>query len=152
MVDGHHRLRAAKEAGLTQAPALVVKAESLDAAVAMLSLNRLRGELDLTKVADILQGLSAGGFEDLTLTGFNGGEIQALLETSDRGTDGISGLGEDAGADVGPVEVETIAATRHAVRIIFDKAEDLALVRSVALRYGTTIEAGLLTLCKSQQE
>lgn len=150
VVDGHHRLRAAKEVGLAGVPAVVVEASDSEAAIAMLSLNRLRGELDLSSVATILSALAEDGFPDLTLSGFNGGEISALLDSMGTSSDGISGLGEDAGAEeaVPPAE----SPKRFAVRCVFDNPEDRDLVRAVALRFGVTVESGLLAICKEQSQ
>jgi hypothetical protein len=149
VIDGHHRWRAAQEAGLSSVPALIVEASSASAAVDMLSLNRLRGELNMTVVADILKDLSDTGFPDLTLSGFNGGEIQSLLDSIATDTDGVDGIGEGAGG-VSPDEVIQ-ANQRYAVRLLFDKAEDRDSVKAIALRFGSTVEAGILELCQAQE-
>lgn len=149
VIDGHHRWRAAKEVGLLSVPALVVEASSSEAAVYMLSLNRLRGELNLASVAGILKELSDGGFPDMTLSGFNGGEIQSLLDTVVVDGDGIDGIGEDAGASVEPEQIDN--PKRYAVRLVFDRPEDRDAVKATALQFGLTVEAGILELCRAQE-
>lgn len=149
VIDGHHRWRAAQEVGLIEVPALVVEASTSESAVYMLSLNRLRGELNLAAVASILKDLSDDGFPDLTLSGFNGGEIQSLLDTVVTEVDGIDGIGEDAGVSVEPEQIDN--PKRFAIRLVFDKPEDRDAVKSMALQFGSTVEAGILELCRAQE-
>lgn len=145
LIDGHHRMRAARAAGLAQVPVLVTNATDAEAAAEMLSLNRLRGDLDLGRAASVLKELSEIGFEDLTLTGFNGGEIQALLkELGTTGTSALDDIGNDGGVDVEPMQT----AKRFAVRLVFDREEDRDTVRAVALANGSTVESGILSICE----
>jgi ParB/RepB/Spo0J family partition protein len=87
VVDGHHRLLAAKKAGMQNIPVMLV--ESLDDAhvvVASVALNRLRGELSLSTVASMLGTLHAGGWttEELALSGFTTDEVADMLTASNN--------------------------------------------------------------------
>jgi hypothetical protein len=151
LIDGHHRLRAAKEIGLERIPCLVTNATDMEAMAEMLALNRLRGEMDLSKAARALQSLAAEGFPDLTLTGFGESEIAALLATVPSVTDGLDNVGADAGAggdNLEPVKPDS----KFSVRLLFDKEEDRSLIKAVALRFGPTVEAGLIALARAQPE
>jgi hypothetical protein len=100
-IDGHHRARAAREAGMTDVPAVVVPSDvsDADARALMLGMNRLRGELNLATVGDIMRDLVAGGWKapDLVVTGFNLEEISDLLNI---GGDGIDTIMQDAAATI----------------------------------------------------
>lgn len=84
IVDGHHRVKAARRLGYTDLPCVVLN-ESDDAkAVALrIGMNRLRGELNLAAVARAVDGLVDAGWsmDDLALTGFNPDEVDDLLES-----------------------------------------------------------------------
>ena len=104
VVDGHLRLKAAKKLGLTEVPVILAD-DMTDAQIKAfrLSVNRVAQEAqwdnDLLKIE--LQDLDANGF-DLSLTGFEVGEIAAFL------TEPTAGLtDEDAVPDV-PVEPVTV--------------------------------------------
>lgn len=104
VVDGHLRLKAAKKLGLTEVPVILAD-DMTDAQIKAfrLSVNRVAQEAqwdnDLLKIE--LQDLDANGF-DLSLTGFDVGELAAFL------TEPTAGLtDEDAVPDV-PVEPVTV--------------------------------------------
>lgn len=83
IVDGHHRVAAAGEAGLTEVDAVVVGEEvsELDARALSVGMNRMRGELNLSAVSTILDELSKEGWSTaaMTLTGFDEQEIENLI-------------------------------------------------------------------------
>jgi len=83
VVDGHHRLRAAKELGLAQVPCVIVEKDDEEAVALALGMNRLRGELDLAQTAQSLEVLVQKGWTlgDLTITGFSADEIADLLRS-----------------------------------------------------------------------
>ena len=82
VVDGHLRLKAAKKLGLTEVPVILAD-DMTDAQIKAfrLSVNRVAQEAqwdnDLLKIE--LQDLDANGF-DLSLTGFEVGELTALFD------------------------------------------------------------------------
>ena len=85
VVDGHLRLKAAKKLGLTEIPVILAD-DMTDAQIQAfrLSVNKVAEladwDIDLLKVE--LQDLDADGF-DLTLTGFELGEMAALFDEPD---------------------------------------------------------------------
>ena len=85
VVDGHLRLKAAKKLGLTEIPVILAD-DMTDAQIQAfrLSVNKVAEladwDIDLLKVE--LQDLDAQGF-DLTLTGFELGEMAALFDEPD---------------------------------------------------------------------
>jgi ParB-like chromosome segregation protein Spo0J len=85
IVDGVHRVRAAKKAGLAKVPCVVVSDFDDSLATAMqVGMNRMRGELDLSRVAQSLSSLANEGWSipDMALTGFGEDEIAALLKST----------------------------------------------------------------------
>jgi hypothetical protein len=151
LVDGHHRFRAAQAAGLKEIPVLIADhLEDPQAAAAMLSLNRLRGTTDLAKAALVLKDLSDLKFPDLTLTGFSGGDIELMLKDLAQ-TNTFDDLGPGAYGEGGGLQTEEASMTnqkRYALRLVLDAAEDRDEIKATALRYGTTLESGLLELCR----
>ena len=81
VVDGHHRLRAAKVLGMESVASVVVHCSDADEKVLRIGMNRLRGELDLTATAAILKELAGAGLglDELALTGFSEGEVSDLI-------------------------------------------------------------------------
>lgn len=147
LIDGHHRFRAAKDAGLPEIPALVADHLSdPQSAAAMLSLNRLRGDTDLGKAAQVLRELNELGFDDMSLTGFAGGDVEALL----RGTNSVTSfddLGPGNPSSAPEVEGENAQSQkRYSLRLVLDRPEDRDAIKALALRHGSTLESGLLAL------
>lgn len=146
VIDGHHRLRAAQEAGLTALPCVVIAAENNEARIRALALNRLRGEMDLAIVSDELLALAKDGWtvDELELTGFSADEVAALLEQPATDAEMLAGVGphlprEDDGD--GKVKV-------YKLKLEFAAKSDLDLVVLAALDHGATVEAGLLAWAK----
>lgn len=84
IIDGHHRIKAARELGYTDIPCVVLDNSDDAKAVALrIGMNRLRGELNLAAVARELDKLVEAGWgtDDLGLTGFNPDEVEDLLES-----------------------------------------------------------------------
>lgn len=84
IIDGAHRVRAAREAGLKTIPCVVIESEEAEAILLQIGMNRLRGELDLSSVARALAALEADADlsrEALTLSGYGLAEIDELLKT-----------------------------------------------------------------------
>lgn len=146
VVDGHHRLRAARDAGLASVPAVVVTVDDTTSAAEVLSMNRLRGEMSLTLAADVLRDLRDAGFEDLTVTGFTGDEVAALL----RATEPAPPAEDEPGG--GAQEAAPTEQRRHALRLVFDREADRERVRRVAMSRAPTIEAGILALCEEVEQ
>lgn len=155
IVDGHHRVRAAREAGMAAVPAVV--AESEDPLVTAISMNHHRGELDLTAVGRAFAELKASGWEvpDLTVTGFSEAEVADLLSSVTTDVDkalprDISVPAEsfdddDDGASVKPWVLE----------IPFSSVEEMKLARRGLKRAagkGKDLARGLLALLGHEKE
>lgn len=89
IIDGVHRCRAAREAGLTVVPHIPIRCDARTAAALRIAMNRLRGELDLGIIGRMLAEMVGVGIppEALSSTGFSTDEVQALLAASAAGTD-----------------------------------------------------------------
>lgn len=85
IADGHHRHRALSELGWQFGPSYV--AEDWDAAqhlIARIGLNKNRGELNLTMVAEDITYLAdtlGASMDDMICTGYDEGEINDMLAT-----------------------------------------------------------------------
>lgn len=84
IIDGHHRVRAAKELGLTTLPAVVEDIGPEKAMIRRIGLNKHRGELNLGLTGKHLKELNELGWDvdKLTITGFDATEISDLLKFS----------------------------------------------------------------------
>lgn len=82
IIDGHHRVRAAKELGLTTLPAVVEDIGPEKAMIRRIGLNKHRGELNLGLTGKHLKELHELGWEvdKLTITGFDATEVGDLLK------------------------------------------------------------------------
>lgn len=126
IVDGAHRFRAAKKAGVDQVPAIVREMTDAQAALLQIAMNRLRGELNITTVGHMLDKLLESGSvahdDELLVSGYTHAEIDRLVKsvrqpTTDDVLDGSGGFGhedEDTGAPptILPFLLELQFATR----------------------------------------
>jgi DNA modification methylase len=84
VIGGHQRLDAAKALGLTKVPVVFVDVTEEKAKALNLALNRIQGEWDLPKLGELLDELRELPDFDVTLTGFDGREIDDLLAELER--------------------------------------------------------------------
>lgn len=92
IIDGHHRVNAAKEVGLVEVACVDATGKTDEEVQAlMVSMNRNRGELDLAIVAAGMVDLTQSGWsiDDLAVTGFTTQEIEDLLASTKIGTEDI---------------------------------------------------------------
>jgi hypothetical protein len=85
-VDGHQRVKTARAEGLTHIPVVVIDVDQDTARLIQLEMNKLHGEVDLAAVARNMGFLvDVGGFspDDLTLSAYEPGEIDALLSQAE---------------------------------------------------------------------
>ena len=104
IVDGVHRAKAAREAGMSEVPA-VVAPDPNRARILRLSLNKLRGELDQTVVGQDLLALNEDfELEELDLTGFTLSEVNVLLDMASETDeeDLLSGTSIDVPEEIPP--------------------------------------------------
>jgi hypothetical protein len=146
IIDGSHRKRAAQAAGLTDIPAIVLDVGPEQARALRISMNRLRGELDLTVVAREFQALAEAGWDvgQLAATGFSSDEVDALLR---------AGAGQDRDAEdelpnsFSEPDVRDESAPRWALELEFSSREELNRVKRRLKKLagkGAPLEAGLL--------
>jgi ParB-like chromosome segregation protein Spo0J len=125
IIDGHHRVMAAKEAGMANVPCVIADVDDYTAIALRIGMNRLRGDLDLTSTAREIQKLLDGGWDlsDLTVTGFAADEVADLvrsLKTEDveiRAIDEMhEGLEDDDAPVAKPFSLEVIFKTRDELK------------------------------------
>jgi ParB-like chromosome segregation protein Spo0J len=78
VVGGHQRLKVLIERGESEAEVVVVDYDETTEQAANLALNKIRGDWDFPKLADLLISLDTGAF-DLDLTGFSEGELKNIM-------------------------------------------------------------------------
>lgn len=132
LVDGHHRVRAAAEVGYIDVPAIAREMTGQQVTLLRMGMNRLRGELDLTKATDLLQGLVKAGvpLDALWLSGFSPSELDGLLRAPE--------VRQDDFPAVSPVLAdEPVAAERpFALEVSFGSRQDLVAVKRALRRAG----------------
>jgi len=154
IVDGHHRIRAARELEYEFVSAVVVDQEDDAHALAevlRVGMNKLRGELDLSGVGRILADLEKNGWamDDLVLSGFNESEINDLIDTvtRDPGED-LSGMGGAPPPDLDPPPPRPFL-----IEILFSSREEYQQARKGLRRAagkGNELSVGLLRLLGEQ--
>lgn len=81
IVGGHMRVHAAQALGWTEVPVVYVDLDSEQEKILNLALNRIHGEWDMDKLAEIVYKLQSEGKVDLSLTGFTAAEISQLIDS-----------------------------------------------------------------------
>ena len=84
VIAGHQRLLAARRAGLTTVPVILLDLTAEDARLLNVALNRIGGEWDADLLARLLIDLRATADCDLTLSGFAEADLGDLLARFDR--------------------------------------------------------------------
>jgi hypothetical protein len=141
VVGGHQRIEAANAVGITALPVVYVDLDAKQEKVLNLALNRIRGDFDAIKLAEMLAELPA---DMINLAGFGDDEAAEVLRAAAGLSDGTSG---EVSSDM-----ETVDATAPsmAYQLVFDSAEDLdkfyAVVRSLRRMYPSeeTVAARML--------
>jgi len=135
IVDGHHRVRALSELGFEFAECIVIEAADAEARTLALGHNRIHGELDSREVAATLALLLDDGMsqDELTATGFNAAEVEALLASVvDTSEDAITrGANTDVAdiVDVGAESNKTADEKPCALTIVFHSKSALDAVK-----------------------
>lgn len=130
LVDGENRIKAMTALGETTIPA-VVAADETQAEILRISMNRIRGEMDLSQIAQQFDMLLDAGFtkEDLELTGYTDYEIDTLLDSlSDEDLEDELELDESAAE---PAKPKTYNLT-----IKYDSESERAHVKEALERLG----------------
>ena len=84
VIAGHQRLVAARRAGLTTVPVILLDLPAEDARLLNVALNRIGGEWDADLLARLLIDLRTTADRDLTLSGFAEADLQDLLTRFDQ--------------------------------------------------------------------
>ena len=131
IVDGHHRKHVAAELGWKTLPCKVGDYDDQQRRLLNVSMNRLRGEPDLSKVAMAVRELSDAGCGpgDLRLMGFSDEELDALLKASAPDDDLL-----DDGLGHAP-EPEKPAAL-FVIELQFNEREDYQRAKKALKRIG----------------
>ncbi len=152
IVDGHHRVKAARELGMSSVPAVVVdEMDDADAAILRIGMNRLRGELDLTSVGLVLKELQAGGLliDDLTITGYSESEVADLLHSVSQGLEDGIPKDMEMPADDFEFEVPDDTVKPFELKILFLKREEFTKAKRGLRRAagkGKDLAEGLMRL------
>lgn len=146
IIDGVHRVRAVRAVNGSQANvwSVVTTADQAQATLLQISLNRLRGALDLTEVAQLLESLS-GMDVDLAVSGYSENELSDLLrivsaEEPDPVLDGLSGS---------PTTEPSSVAKPHILELAFSTAAEKKRATKAlrkAAGKGGDLSSGLLRL------
>lgn len=147
IVDGAHRTQAARLLGLTSIPCIVRDGSDGRESAIRISMNHLRGQLDLTAVAKTISSLEADGWSmgDLSLTGFSEDELEHLL-ASTRALDTEDLL---TGAPEPPDKEPPLDDKPWVLELRFDNKKQLATAKRglrKAAGKGGELGAGLLRL------
>lgn len=101
-VSGHQRLHVLRSMGRETVPAVLVDLTPEEEKTFNMAINKIKGFWDYDKLKDLIKELDAQG-EDLTVTGFDSIELQALMtdynNIDDLVTDDFSDVGKGAESD-----------------------------------------------------
>jgi DNA modification methylase len=81
VIGGHQRLAVAERLGLQRVPVIYLDVSEGQAKLLNVALNKIRGDWDEQKLAELLRELEPLPDLDLSVTGFDEGNIRALLAT-----------------------------------------------------------------------
>jgi DNA modification methylase len=84
VIGGHQRLEAARAMGLRKVPVVYVDLDENEARLLNIALNKIHGEWDLPKLGALLDELRDLPDLDVTLSGFDGEEMDRLLAELER--------------------------------------------------------------------
>ena len=83
IVGGHQRFKVLRQLGVEHIDCVVVNMDAVREKALNVALNKISGEFDLPKLSEVLQELRLTGC-DLTLTGFDDGEADKLIQKAAR--------------------------------------------------------------------
>ena len=78
VVGGHQRLKVLLDLGQTEIDCVVVELDPLKEKALNVALNKIQGDWDETKLAELMADLDSTAF-DVSFTGFDADEVDALL-------------------------------------------------------------------------
>ena len=122
LIGGHQRLKALKDIGYEEVPAIILEVDKKKEKALNLALNKIRGEWDYGKLSGLLKEIEGFGDFDIELTGFD--ELEAVELTELTEFDGAS-FGDDL-TDPGAGSYTTPGKTIQYVLIFNDEDEQTA--------------------------
>lgn len=141
LVDGEHRIDAAADCGMKEVHAVIAPDAEKAARLLRISLNNLRGELDLVAVArELTMVHDEFTIDEMLVTGFDESEINKLLTLSS------SGVPELALADVDAPADEFDRAKKYHLSVSFDSEHERTMAKAKLLEAageGGTLADGL---------
>ena len=143
LIDGHHRIAAMVSLGHDSILSVIAK-DGAHAKLLRISLNKIRGDLDYTLVAEELSGILEEGDlerEDLKLSGFSEGELAGLLDMFAQPDEDSHLKGSDTSFD-NPDD----KSKSHSLSLKFESETQRAQVREKLLECGATVEEGVMKL------
>jgi signal recognition particle subunit SEC65 len=154
IVDGHHRVKAAEELGMTAVPAVVVPEEKLPEdwqRATRIGMNRNRGDADLGLIAEEIADLTKLGWspDDLAVTGFSAGEIGVLLDSlgAEDAANTLAGGAVDPAALANPEPPQEAGEGTVVLEIQgFGKKEITKVKRALRQAGGGDLRTGLLAV------
>jgi len=159
IIDGHHRVRAAKELGMDSIPCVVSDKGPHEEILLRIAMNKLRGELDITGVGRAFKELHDAGWstKELVLTGYEESEVADLLKAVTQNVDVAmtSAIEMPSTSDYDADDVEDAAAKLFELKLEFDNREDLKKVRRALKRAGgktKDMSLGLLKILGEEKE
>jgi ParB-like chromosome segregation protein Spo0J len=144
--DGVHRKKILLELGYEKVPVLSKEGTVDTVRAERLSLNRPRGQVDLSLAAADLKLLVEAGWEptQFVACGFSDDEVKVLLASTEQVSD-ESVL--EVGLEAGPASEQTTEAVkRYTLTMTFDSKDERDALRGKLLAMGASVEEGLRAL------
>ncbi len=157
LMDGHHRLRAFKEAGVVECPALVVKEveySEREQLADLITMNKQVASFDTYKMAEVLKALEGKGWDHSQIEdalGYDKGEVEKLLElvkievptinthTGDGGSGEGGGVGSSESDKEHGSEVLEFLLTEEEILLV-DQALSKAMIEDESMSRGRALE------------
>jgi ParB/RepB/Spo0J family partition protein len=151
VIDGHHRLRAAKVAAMEQITCVVYECTDTEEHILRLAMNKLRGELDLTAAGHIFKELNLAGvkLDELLLTGFSESEMNDLIGAVSQNIDVDVKMALSSAPDDYDVEKDEGAKKPLVLEIAFESAAQMKRAKRgllTAAGKGKDLAVGLFRL------
>lgn len=148
LIDGVHRRRAMLREGITSCQAVCTNATPEEARLLQVSMNKLRGELNLTVVAETVRELVEGGVSDetLRLIGYSDDDLRTMMEATKPTTE-EEVLNESGGSFLDEEPEEDAKPKPYLLELTFKTAAELRKVKRILKKAGKGDHAaGLLSL------
>lgn len=150
VIDGAHRLKAARELKLEQIPCVRRDTSNPDASALQIGMNKNRGAIDLSAASTAVAELAADGWslQDIAVTGFSEEEIGDLLKSVNADAEAVL-----RDVDVSEPEVTTSNAKAHILEVEFNDRESMQKAKRALRRAagkGAVLGDGLLRLIEDE--